>query len=40
MPGALRVCLQPGDAVLFNAFGFHRGRYHAANPRRTVMWTL
>jgi ectoine hydroxylase-related dioxygenase (phytanoyl-CoA dioxygenase family) len=39
MPGAVRVALEPGDAVLFNAFGHHRGRYHADRPRRTLMLT-
>jgi len=38
-PGAVRVSLQPGDAVLFNASGFHRGRYHVDKLRRTVMLT-
>lgn len=39
MPGAMRVALQPGDAVAFNAFGLHRGRYHADRLRRTLMLT-
>jgi hypothetical protein len=39
MPSSLRVALQPGDAVLFNAWGFHRGRYHIDKPRRTLMFT-
>jgi len=39
MPGALRIALQPGDAVLFNSLGLHRGRYHADKPRRTLMLT-
>ena len=39
MPDALRVALQPGDAVAFNAFGLHRGRYHADKSRRTLMLT-
>jgi ectoine hydroxylase-related dioxygenase (phytanoyl-CoA dioxygenase family) len=33
MPGALRIGLEPGDAVLFNSNGFHRGRYHVDKPR-------
>jgi hypothetical protein len=37
---ALRVALQPGDAVLFNSFGFHRGRYYTSIPRRTLMLTF
>ena len=37
MPGALRLTLEPGDAVLFNPFGIHRGRYHADKRRRTFM---
>jgi ectoine hydroxylase-related dioxygenase (phytanoyl-CoA dioxygenase family) len=39
MPGAVRVALDPGDAVLFNSIGHHRGRYHADRPRRTLMLT-
>jgi ectoine hydroxylase-related dioxygenase (phytanoyl-CoA dioxygenase family) len=39
MPGALRVALEPGDAVLFNPLGHHRGRYHSDKPRRTLMLT-
>jgi hypothetical protein len=37
MPGAFRVRLEPGDAVLFNPLGIHRGRYHADKLRRTLM---
>jgi hypothetical protein len=37
MPGAYRVRLEPGDAVLFNPLGIHRGRYHADKLRRTLM---
>ena len=36
MPGAVRVALQAGDALVFNQWGFHRGRYHAEIPRRTL----
>ena len=39
MPGAIRVSLQPGDAVAFNAAGIHRGRYHTDKYRRTLMLT-
>jgi hypothetical protein len=39
MPASLRAALAPGDAVLFNAWGFHRGRYHVDKPRRTLMFT-
>ncbi len=39
MPGALGVALAPGDAVLFNPMGLHRGRYHANRLRRTLMLT-
>lgn len=39
MPGALRVELAPGDAVLFNPMAIHRGRYHADRLRRTLMLT-
>jgi ectoine hydroxylase-related dioxygenase (phytanoyl-CoA dioxygenase family) len=39
MPGALRVALQPGDAVAFNASALHRGRYHVDKRRRTLMFT-
>jgi hypothetical protein len=39
MPGGVRIGLQPGDAVAFNPFGLHRGRYHADKLRRTLMLT-
>tara|TARA_B100000809_G_scaffold266218_2_gene327892 strand:- start:1459 stop:2286 length:828 start_codon:yes stop_codon:yes gene_type:complete len=39
MPGTMRVALQPGDAVAFNAYGLHRGRYHVDRLRRTLMLT-
>lgn len=39
MPGAQRVELAPGDAVLFNPMAIHRGRYHADRLRRTLMLT-
>lgn len=39
MPGALRVDLAPGDAVIFNPLGLHRGRYHSDKLRRTIMLT-
>mgnify|MGYP001234141538 CR=1 FL=1 len=39
MPGALRVALEPGDAVAFNPCGLHRGRYHIDKLRRTLMLT-
>lgn len=39
MPGAVRVVLEPGDAVLFNPMAIHRGRYHTDRPRRTLMLT-
>ena len=39
MPGAMRVALAPGDAVLFNPMAIHRGRYHANRLRRTLMLT-
>ena len=35
----LLAALAPGDAVAFNPFGLHRGRYHADRPRRTLMLT-
>lgn len=40
MPGALRASLQPGDAILFNPMGLHRGRYHSDRMRRTFMLTF
>lgn len=40
MPNALRVALEPGDAVGFNAYGLHRGRYHSDRLRRTFMLTF
>ena len=39
MPGAVRIELEPGDAVAFNPYGLHRGRYHADKLRRTYMLT-
>ena len=39
MPGAVRIALEPGDAVLFNPYGIHRGRYHSDKLRRTLMFT-
>lgn len=39
MPDALRIALQPGDAVAFNPFGLHRGRYHTNKARLTLMLT-
>jgi ectoine hydroxylase-related dioxygenase (phytanoyl-CoA dioxygenase family) len=39
MPGALRVRLEPGDAVAFNPCALHRGRYHTDKLRRTIMLT-
>ena len=39
MPGAERIALEPGDAVIFNSYGFHRGRYYTNIPRRTLMWS-
>lgn len=40
MPGTVRIALEPGDAVGFNAYGLHRGRYHADRLRRTFMLTF
>jgi ectoine hydroxylase-related dioxygenase (phytanoyl-CoA dioxygenase family) len=39
MPGAVRVPLEAGDAVMFNPMGLHRGRYHSDKLRRTLMLT-
>lgn len=39
MPNAIRVALKAGDAVVFNPYGLHRGRYHRDIPRRTLMLT-
>jgi hypothetical protein len=39
MPGAIRIALEPGDAVAFNPMGLHRGRYHTDKLRRTLMLT-
>jgi hypothetical protein len=39
MPNALRVVLEPGDALAFNPCALHRGRYHADKLRRTLMLT-
>lgn len=40
LSGAVRIALEPGDAVGFNAYGLHRGRYHADRLRRTFMLTF
>ena len=40
LSGAVRIALEPGDAVGFNAYGLHRGRYHANRLRRTFMLTF
>lgn len=37
MPDAIRVSLEPGDAVLFTQLCIHRGRYHTDKLRRTLM---
>jgi hypothetical protein len=39
MPNAMRISQRAGDAVLFNANGLHRGRYHCDKPRCTLMLT-
>ena len=39
MPNSTRIALQPGDAVCFNSWGYHRGRYHTDKCRRTLMFT-
>jgi ectoine hydroxylase-related dioxygenase (phytanoyl-CoA dioxygenase family) len=39
MPGAVRIPLEPGDALAFNPLGLHRGRYHTDKRRRTIMLT-
>ncbi|MCG8547860.1 MAG: phytanoyl-CoA dioxygenase family protein [Alphaproteobacteria bacterium] len=36
MAGARRIVLRAGDAVLFNAWGIHQGRYDPARARRTL----
>lgn len=36
LPGAVRLPLRAGDALLFHAWGVHRGRYVASSPRRTL----
>ncbi len=36
MPGARRIALKAGDAVMFDAWSIHRGRYHATPVRRTL----
>lgn len=35
-PSAIRLPLRAGDALLFHAWGIHRGRYVANRPRRTL----
>ncbi|MCG8355146.1 MAG: phytanoyl-CoA dioxygenase family protein [Kiloniellales bacterium] len=35
MPGARRIALAAGDAVIFDSWSIHRGRYVAGRPRRT-----
>jgi hypothetical protein len=39
MPGAEKMALQPGDALAFNPFALHRGRYHADKRRRTLLFS-
>jgi hypothetical protein len=39
MPNAMRIHQKPGDAIIFNSAGLHRGRYHADIPRRTLLLT-
>jgi ectoine hydroxylase-related dioxygenase (phytanoyl-CoA dioxygenase family) len=39
MPGARRFRQAPGDILTFNAYGLHRGRYHADKLRRTMMFS-
>jgi ectoine hydroxylase-related dioxygenase (phytanoyl-CoA dioxygenase family) len=39
MPDAIRIALEPGDALAFNPMGLHRGRYHVDILRRTLMLT-
>ena len=39
MPGAVRLSLEPGDALAFNPCALHRGRYHTNKRRRTLMVT-
>lgn len=39
MPYSIRIRQRPGDAILFNANGLHRGRYHTDKPRLTLMYT-
>lgn len=36
LPGSVRLTLRAGDALLFHAWGIHRGRYVATRPRRTL----
>lgn len=36
LPGAVRLPLRAGDALLFHAWGIHRGRYAAKRTRRTL----
>ena len=36
LPGAVRLPLRAGDALLFQAWGIHRGRYVVGQPRRTL----
>ncbi|MBP1989683.1 phytanoyl-CoA dioxygenase family protein [Paenibacillus eucommiae] len=39
MPNAMRIALKAGDAVIFNPFGLHRGRYYKEISRRSLMLT-
>lgn len=36
LPGTVRLSLRAGDALLFHAWGIHRGRYVSGSPRRTL----
>jgi len=39
LPNSIRFRLKAGDAVLINATGLHRGRYHTDIPRLTILLT-
>jgi ectoine hydroxylase-related dioxygenase (phytanoyl-CoA dioxygenase family) len=36
MPSAIKIHLDPGDAVFFSSWGIHRGNYLANKPRKTL----
>ena len=40
LPGSVRCAVKAGDAVIFDPYGIHRGRYSAGSQRMTLMVTF